>query len=217
MKKNHLVYLQAAAAILIIGTSCTPRVEPTPTMDPFDIMTQVVMTIQAEVTQAALLTPSPTATLPPTATPPPVPTQALAAGPTQAGSGFVPTLPAESPDKAALILDVTVPDGTVYWQGERFTKTWKIENTGTTTWKTSYMLIFYDGEIMSEQLNVSLVKPVEPGVQVELSVPMEAPDILGSYKSYWKMINDKGQPFGDTFWVEILVGTKADKTPTPSG
>ena len=203
-------------------TACGPRVEPTPTMDPIAIMTMVAQTVEAEVTQAALLTPSPIPTLPPTATPPLIPTQPLPPLPTtpsdeSGASAAVPTLVVVSPDNATFKKDVTVPDGEVYWQNERFTKTWKIENSGTTTWDTDYKLIYYDGAYLTETTVISIQKPVEPGTQVELSVIMQAPATLGSYTSYWKMINDEGTPFGDTLSVEILVGTEYDKTPTPSG
>jgi hypothetical protein len=105
----------------------------------------------------------------------------------------------------------------VYWQNERFTKTWKIENTGTTTWDTTYKLIYYDGAFLTETTVVSIESFVKPGNQLEISVIMQAPGTLGTYISYWKMINDKAQPFGDTLTVEILVGTEYDKTPTPAG
>ena len=218
--KRSLILL----VVLFTGaiTACGPRVEPTPTLGPAAIMTMVFLTVEAEVTQAALLTPSPAPTLPPTATPPPAPTQPLPPLPTapaNGGASVIPTLPGISPDNAAFIKDVTVPEKpvTVFWQKERFTKTWKIENSGTTTWNTDYKLIYYDGAFLTETTVISILKPVEPGTQVELSVKMVAPDALGSYTSYWKMINDKGQPFGDTISVEFLVGTEYDKTPTPSG
>ncbi len=216
------------ALVLVLSTACGSSAEPAPTVNPVEVMTQVAGTIQAEVTQNALLTPSPTATMPPTPTPPPAPVQTLPPAPTQPTGGGNTTLPADSPDKMRLVSE-SIPDGSNYWQGERFTKSWTLENVGTTTWTTSYQLIYYDGTILSgEILAVSIQNPVKPGVQVEISVPMEAPDTLGTYISYWRLINEDGAPvilmheeedvpIGTEIWVEIDVVTEAEKTVTPSG
>lgn len=214
MKKSLIYSLFMAATIFI--ASCGPRVEPTPTVDPVAIMTEVSMTISAELTQVAMLTPSPTATMPPTAAPPPIPTQALPPAPTSPSgqTGLAPTLPAASPDNAIWIADVSVPDDTLFAKNARFTKIWKIENTGTTTWNSAYKLIYIDGPLLTENTIISIVNEVKPKVQVELSVPMQAPAPYGTYTSYWRMMNDKGQLFGEVLYVKIIVG---DVTPTPAG
>jgi hypothetical protein len=217
MKITKYLMISALLGISMVVASCGPKVEPTPTVDPNVIMTEVAMTVQAEVTQNALLTPSPTAPLPPTATVPPAPTQQLPVAPTLPSSGLAPTLPSTSADNATWIADVTVPDDTVFWKNETFTKTWKIENSGTTTWDSTYKLVYVDGPILSEQLIVSIVNPVKPKNQVELSVPMKAPDTIGTVTNYWRMMNGKGQFFGDVLYVKIVVGTEADKTVTPNG
>lgn len=211
MKTKNLFVISLIMTILIIGASCGPRVEPTPTVDPQAIMTEVAQTISAELTQVALLNPSPTPTSEPTATP--QPTQALPPAPTSP-SGQVPTLPAASPDNTTWIADVTVPDETLFARNAKFVKTWKVENSGTTTWNSSYKLIYIDGPMMTENTIVSIVNEVKPKVQVELSVPMQAPATDGTYTSYWRMMNDKGQMFGDVLYVKIIVGAV---TPTPAG
>lgn len=209
MKTKYLLVISILMTISILGASCSPRVEPTPTVDPQAIMTEVVQTISAELTQVALLTPSPTVTSEPTATPQPLPTQA----PTLP-SGLVPTLPAASPDNATWIEDVTVPDDTLFAKNAKFVKTWKVENSGTTTWNSGYKLIYIDGTYMTENTVISIVNNVAPKVQVELSVPMQAPATDGTYTSFWRMMNDKGQLFGDVIYVRIIVGVV---TPTPAG
>jgi hypothetical protein len=212
MKITKYLMISIVLGISLVLSACGPKVEPTPTVDPNAIMTQVAMTVQAEVTQNALLTPSATIPPPPTATVPPVPTQALpTAQPIQA------TLPASSPDNAIWIADVTVPDDTVFWKNETFTKTWKIENSGTTTWDSTYKLVYVDGPILGETLVVSIVNPVKPKNQIELSVPMKAPATLGTVTNYWRMMNGKGQFFGDVLYVKLVVGTVLEKTVTPSG
>jgi len=212
MKNTKYLLICLILGISLVAAACGPKVEPTPTVDPNAIMTQVAMTVQAEVTQNALLTPSPTVPLPPTATLPPVPTQALpTAKPIQ------PTLPAASPDNAKWIGDVSVVDDTVFWKNETFTKTWKIENSGTTTWDSTYKLVYVDGPVLGTTLIVSITNPVKPKNQIEISVPMKAPSTLGTVTNYWRMMNGKGQFFGDVLYLRIIVGTVLDKTVTPSG
>ena len=46
-------------------------------------------------------------------------------------------------DQAAFIRDVTVPDGSPFAPGETFTKTWRLQNTGTCTWTTSNYTLVY--------------------------------------------------------------------------
>ncbi|MDP2964483.1 MAG: NBR1-Ig-like domain-containing protein [Pelolinea sp.] len=220
MKISKYLLISIVLGISLVVAACGPKVEPTPTVDPNAIMTQVAMTVQAEVTQMALLTPSPTTTLPPTATLTPVPIQTLPAAPKTPVSQ--PTLPFASPDNATWIADVTVPDDkddkvvTVFWKNETFTKTWKIENTGTTTWDTTYKLVYLDGPVLGETLIVSITSPVKPKNQIEISVPMKAPATLGTVINYWRMMNGKGQFFGDVLYVKFVVGTELEKTVTPN-
>ena len=216
MNKKNLLSVYLLLLLTAFSVSCGPRVESTPTIDPQAVMTEVAMTISAELTEVALLTPSPTATLSPTSTPPPLPTQVLPPAPTSpsGSTGFAPTLPPTSADNATWIEDITVPDETLLPKNARFTKTWKIENSGTTTWNSNYKLIYIDGELMTENTVVSIQKDVAPKVQVEISVPMQAPDKYGTYTSYFRMMNDKGQLFGDVLYVKIIVG---EVTPTPAG
>jgi len=188
-------------------------------------MTDVAGTIQAEITQSALLTPSATIVPPPTATPLPIPTQPLTSAPTipANASGSAPALPAESPDNLLFLQDITFPDGTFVWQNERFTKTWNIENNGTTTWDTSYTLVYWDSDPKDQEMFqegqevIPIINPVEPGNQLTISVKMTAPAALGTYVNYYRMVNGEGQAFGDSLYVQIRVGTTEDKTPVPTG
>ncbi len=215
MNKKKIIRICMLVCISALIAGCGSSPEATPTIDPLVIMTDVAGTIQAEITQSALLTPSATIAPPPTSTPLPIPTQPLTSAPTipANASGPVPTLPAESPDKALYIEDVTYPDDTTVWIGEKFTKTWKIENTGTTTWNTGYFLVYWDGEPIicdKEDLYIFIENPVEPNNQITLSVRITTPHTLGTYTNYFRMSNDKGQFFGDPLSVKIKVVKDAD-------
>jgi hypothetical protein len=46
----------------------------------------------------------------------------------------------------AFIRDVSIPAGTVIGKGQEFTKTWKVQNTGTCDWMYQYTLVLVGGE-----------------------------------------------------------------------
>ncbi len=212
MNKKKIIKTCMLVCILVLIVGCGSSPEVTPTIDPI----LVAGTIQAEFTQAALLTPSATIAPPPTATSLPIPTLPLPLAPTSPAnaSGPAPLLPADSPDNAIWIEDVETPDGSIFEAGDRFTRTWKIENTGTTIWNTDYRLIYYYGEpIMCDEadMDIYLQQSVDPHNQITLSVRMTAPDQIGTYKNHFRMINDKGEVFGDNLFIEIVVGTWEEK------
>ena len=215
-KKIFEIWLLISLAVIIAG--CKPSPEATPTLDPVVVMTQVAGTIQAEITQAALLTPSATLPPPPTSTPFSVPALPIPLAPTSpAGAIGQPAaggLPAVTPDNATWIADVETPDGTIFEAGDRFTRIFKIENSGTTTWNTDYRLIYFDGQpIMCDEadMNINLLQSVDPKSQLTISVRMTAPNTKGTFSNYFKMVNDKGEFFGESLEVEIIVGTWAEK------
>ena len=218
MNKKKIIKACMLVCISALIAGCGSSPEATPTIDPLVVMTDVAGTIQAEITQAALLTPSATIAPPPTATPLPIPTQPLPSTPTTPAdaSGPAPTLPAESPDKALFIEDINYPDGTTVWVGEEFTKTWVIENTGTTTWDTSYYLVYWDSEpedlILCDEEDqfIFIEKSVKPNNQITLSVRITAPHTFGTYSNYFRMTNGEGQAFGDSLYLEIKVVKDAD-------
>ena len=221
MNKKVLTYTSLLIAFAIFAVSCGPKAEPTPTVDANAIMTEVAMTVAAEVTQSALLTPS--ATIPPAVTDTPMPmiaTQALTPGATTPTVPVVtagPTVATITGDDAGEVEDVTVPDGEVFYENESFKKAWKIENTGTTTWDSSYSLVNIDGNTWGEDVIVPITETVPPGSDLTVSVNLRAPSGLGFFMSRWKMMNPNGVIFGQEMYVYIQVGTFEDKTPTAEG
>jgi hypothetical protein len=153
----------------------------------------------------------------------PAPTQpAQAANATAAPSG--PTAAPDGANQAEFVADVNIPDGTVFAPEQSFTKTWRIANTGKTTWTTAYALIFIDGDLMGAEASVPMPEEVAPGKEVELSVDMLAPDKAGTYISYWKLKSPDGKIFGfgstgsEAIWVKIEVqaGAVALDATTPT-
>ncbi len=191
----NLIYTaaaQTADARLTQIFQSTPSSTPVPPSPTFDaVQTIAAQTASALLTQAATLTPSPQATTSVTLPP--------------SGS---------SGDRAVFVADVTIPDGKVIAPGASFTKTWKLQNAGTTTWTTSYSLEYISGEQMGTVTSVPLPQSVAPGAQIDISVDMVAPTSSGSYQSYWKIKNASGQFFNDSVYVQITVGSGGTPQPT---
>lgn len=173
--------------LLILLTSCvTVAQEATPTDAPILFVTSTLPPTKQGLTVPTPIPPTATATLDPSA---PTPTPSCR-------------------DAAAFVEDVTIPDNTNFSPGEKFTKTWKIQNTGTCDW-TGYTAAFKSGERMNAPDSVP-VADTAADATVEISVELTAPSVDGAYISIFELRNDKGQvvPIGieNTFWVKILVG-----------
>lgn len=112
-------------------------------------------------------------------------------------------------DKAVLMEDVTIPDGTILAAGESFLKTWRLKNLGTCPWDAGYSLVFLAGERMSAPDALPLAVTL-PGETVDISVQLTAPLVKGMYIGVYSLRNPLGQavPIGtsDTIWVKIVVG-----------
>lgn len=109
----------------------------------------------------------------------------------------VPVTPIVSPtDWAQFVQDVSTADGTTLTAGSKFTKTWRIKNIGTSTWTTSYALVFYSGNSMSGKASYPLPTNVRPGETIDLSIELTAPTAAGNHKGYWMLRNAAGTLFG---------------------
>ncbi len=114
-------------------------------------------------------------------------------------------------NRAEFIADVTVPDGSDFTPGQAFVKTWRLRNSGTCTWTSSYKLVFDHGDSMGGPASLSLPGLVNPGQIVDLSVNLTAPGTVGAYTGYWLLRSNEGALFGIgananiAFWVEIEV------------
>lgn len=162
----------------------------------------------------------PAQTEPPPAAPPAIPAEPAPAVPTVPADEARPPAVVQPPpaeaaeclDRAAFSADVTVPDGSIFRQRERFTKTWKLRNEGTCTFSADYALVFAGGELLNAPLSVPLGREVAPGEFFTVSVSMAAPEQGGSYQSNWEMQNARGDRFGfgasrkEPVWVRIQVG-----------
>lgn len=196
------MYKKTLALVLILGlslTGCNMSIAPptpTPTTSP---------------------TAKPTSTTaPPTATEIPVTpdTPTPAATPTEA----IPTNPADCTNRARFVTDVTISDGSNVPAGSRFTKTWRIQNTGTCTWWSGYTLTHYSQERMGAPDAVPL-QLTRPGETTDISVELVASQALGKHEGYFVIKNPAGLIMAidkdSRLWVIInVVAASATTTAT---
>jgi hypothetical protein len=200
MKKKLIL---PVIALLISALACnlpgsTPAAGTETEPGPDAAFTIAAQTVEAELTLVALA--QPTTPAPPDApTSTPEPTQTLA-------PLVSPTLTSIPCNMASFVSDVTIPDGTNIVTGTTFTKTWRLRNTGSCTWNTSYSLVFDRGEKMSGPDVQPLAGSVAPGQTADISVSLTAPGTAGEYRGYWRLRDGSGVLFGlstGSFWVDI--------------
>jgi transcriptional regulator with XRE-family HTH domain len=126
-------------------------------------------------------------------------------------------------DVLAFVADVSVPDHSVMMPGERFTKTWAVQNCGTLPWQGRWLeradRRFFIGEqdgkggfghLLASHLSSMedriAVSETLPGQVVELSVEFAAPRESCSVASVWRMVGTDGRPcFGAGCYLQVVV------------
>lgn len=107
-------------------------------------------------------------------------------------------------DNAQFISDISLPDGTVVSPAQSLNKTWRVKNTGSSTWGSDYKLVFIEGDQMGGPVSID-VPNTAPGQEVDLSVPLTAPSEAKDYVGRWRLRNPQGTYFGDVLWVKVRV------------
>ncbi|CAG0960273.1 hypothetical protein ANAEL_00586 [Anaerolineales bacterium] len=135
------------------------------------------------------------------------------------------TAPPNCTDGAVLLRDVTIQDNSQVRAGEKFTKTWEFQNTGTCPW-VNYTLAFTSGDRMDAPLSAPIPTTLKDE-KVEVSVDLTAPKSNGTYTGYFSLHNTKDRVVyigtEQTFWVKVVVGgpsiaaTSSGASPTQSG
>jgi len=106
-------------------------------------------------------------------------------------------------------VDVNVPDNTTMSPGQEFVKTWNIKNIGSCTWDDAYKLVRSYGDDELVGVAQPLTAAIGPQQEVEVSVTFTAPDLPGTYTSYWTLQNGSGIAFqgndNKVLYVQIVV------------
>ncbi len=127
------------------------------------------------------------------------------------------TIPANCTNTAILLRDVTIQDNTQVKAGEKFTKTWEFQNTGTCPW-IDYSLKFAAGDQMNAPLSAPIAAAL-PNENIQVSVELTAPPVNGAYTGYFTLNTPAGNDVfigvEKTFWVKVVVGSSI--VPAASG
>ncbi len=109
-------------------------------------------------------------------------------------------------DDAAWVADLSIPDGTEVVAGTPFVKTWRLRNSGTTAWGAGYALVHVEGPDFGA---TATALTAAPGAEVDVTLAMTAAG-AGLVRSNWRVARD-GVPFGELFWVEVVVVAAASE------
>jgi hypothetical protein len=220
MKRTLYYLIGMFLVITILLSACNlPASKPAPSSQDL-ILTAAVQTVEAQLTQSSPNTQATQPVLVFTETSQPVQASETPLPPTATATTEpateVPTarptaLPAAAPcNRAQFVKDLSYPDGSDVSSGTSFTKSWRLKNTGTCSWDSSYSLVFSGKNAMggpsSQQLTSS---KVHPGDTLDISVVLKAPGTAGAYEGDWKLSDGSDKIFGigtggkDYFWVKI--------------
>ena len=127
-------------------------------------------------------------------------------------------------DGMSYVADVTYDDQNMtappkLSPGQPFVKTWRIRNSGSCTWDSSYSLAYAHGNTPASGMSgapAAIVGQVAPGATYDISVNLVAPGAPGVYQGFWQMRNGQGVAFGQTIYVGIEVVAAPTATPAPT-
>ncbi|KAK1314316.1 hypothetical protein QJS10_CPA06g01212 [Acorus calamus] len=115
--------------------------------------------------------------------------------------------------ESRFIQDVSVLDGTLMAPGTRFTKIWRMFNSGNVEWPSGTQLVWIGGDQFGDTGSVLLEissNGFPIGGEIDVAVDFTAPSRPGRYTSYWRMAAPSGQKFGQRVWVLIQVDNRSD-------
>ncbi len=197
MFKKIILYLLLSAVLLsACGTQATPTTAPA---------------TETPVPPTETLVPTSTPTLEPSLTPTPAEAPTATATP----------LPPENADNCTnagrFISDVTIPDNSNVNINETFTKTWRVQNTGTCIWWYGYTITHYS-ELSLGAPESAALPLTNPGETADISIDLVAPSIAGTHRGNFVIRNPEGLPMeleGDSrLWVVINAVDNGEPTPT---
>ncbi len=213
MKKGKNTFLLIVFIILSLSlTGCHLPGDTTPTTQVDLLNTAAAQTIQAQQThiaqtqQANQTAAAPTNTLETTEA---EGTPTFTLEPSLTPTITTTTTAEKECDQAAFISE-TIPDGTEFFPGQPFTKTWTLQNNGSCIWNANYDVVFVSGDAMDAPASQQLTNTVAPGETIKITMDLTAPMTPGTHRGDFKLRNASGVLFGigakdGPFWVEIDV------------
>jgi len=175
MSQSRLLISLCCLVFLSACAGQEPTPLPTPTATVYKTPTVDPLAIQLQQTEAAKLTQESL----------PTPTPACSNG-------------------LEFVADVTIEDGTIVSPGQRLDKRWKVLNSGSCNWGLEYEVQLIAGPAMDVPITQAIF-PALSGTEAEIRMVFTAPDQPGSYRSAWQAYDPDGNPFGETFFIDIVV------------
>jgi hypothetical protein len=210
-KPIKYILLSSIIATSLLITACGAESTPEPTQVVNSIETAVAETVAAQnATQSAgsSMPAAPTLTSTPLVFSPTLTPLAPIASPTLPGNT------SKSQCASASLVSETIPDGTIFKPGEKFTKTWEIKNTSTCTWDTTYKIVFWNGDLLGGAYYYNLPQMVAPDQTLPISLVLTAPADGAVYESEWMLqtpdkINFGVGQYSAPFYTKIEVSAAA--------
>ena len=129
-------------------------------------------------------------------------------------------------DQSVFVRDVTFEDGERVLSGQRFVKTWELQNVGKVPWEGRFLQCMDEEIVVYSRTGETLhlahnLRPTHtrvpvpttlPGDLVQVSVEFTAPDLPGTVLSYWKSTFTDGSlcfPKSRGVWVKVCVTSMA--------
>ena len=168
------------------------------------VMLFILLTASACVVSNTRIAPDSALTptyLPPTLAPTPLPPTAT---PTAPPSLQTTSAPGKCTDVLTYVADITVPDGTIVAPESSIDKRWQVQNSGTCNWGDGYKIKLIRGDPMGVPKEQALI-PARSNSQAEIRILFTAPKNPQKYSGVWQAYNSDDQPFGDPFFIEIVV------------
>ena len=187
----------AQILLLILSIACNLTSTKSVGLD-----TAVAQTVGVELTKAAgkgtIETPALTPTTTLTTTTTPTPTSTITATPIVTNTMTATRTNTPIPcNQAIFISDVTFPDDSEVVINTNITKTWRLQNSGSCNWNSSYKIIFVSGDQMGAPAETQLTTgTVAPGSSIDVSVNMKVPGSTGDYRGNYRIKSGDGTTFG---------------------
>jgi hypothetical protein len=209
MSGFHKVLLLAILIIAISSCSTnTPQatVEPNLQKDHNETTAQSFQILELDIytPTVTIIYPSLTPTLAPTATA----IENNQEGSTNLAASQTPIEEKDTPtpsctNQAEFMKILNLGEYTQLKTGEAFARIWRIKNSGTCTWSTSYQLILIEGDPMGSPERIAIPIEVKPGDVIDLRIDGFAPIVPDDYFSKWLFQDTQGKQFG--------LGTNSDE------
>lgn len=106
------------------------------------------------------------------------------------------------------IADITIPDGTVVEAGETFTKTWRLENSGTCAWSNAPLMFVSDPDNAFEIVTPAIIPYAAPGDLIDVSVELRVLETIAdgeTVRATFQVLGPESTPMGTRPYVEVEV------------